>query len=169
MKQTLKYILDYVLQNLRIAETKHSILLALNGVIVAFAVNYIMHKNAIIRYLDYLVLILCGLSILSSFFALHARSVKVKDKQKKLQDKNLMYYQNLAGLTSTELVASIVLYYDFPSSYKADNLDLDLASTIIANSKIVQNKYMLFNKSTVFCTLAIIALLAMLLLVGVLQ
>lgn len=169
MKQTLKYILDYVLQNLHIAETKHSILLALNGVIVAFAVNYVMNKNAIVRYMDCIVLVLCGMSILTSFFALHARSIRVKDKQKKLQEKNLMYYQNLSTLTSQELVASIVKFYNFPASYTADNLDLDLASTIIANSKIVESKYQLFNRSTVFCTLAIICVLSMFVLVGILQ
>ena len=169
MKQTLKYILDYVLQNLKVAESKHSVILALNGVIVAFAVNYLVNKNSYIRYADYLVIALCGLSILTSFFALHARSIKVKDNKKKTQNKNLLFYHNLANLTSLELVESIKIQYNFPKNYKPDNLDLDLASTIIANSKIVEKKYQLFNKSTLFCTLAIISAFSMFLLVGVLK
>lgn len=169
MKQTLKYILDYVLQNLKIAESKHSVILALNGVIVAFAVNYLMNNYAYIRYIDYIVISLCGLSILTSFFALHARSIKVKDINKKIQKKNLLFYQNLANLNSLELVESIKTEYGFPKSYKADNFDLDLASTIIANSKIVQKKYQLFNKSALFCTLAIISAFLMFLLIGVIK
>ena len=165
MKQTLKYILDYILQNLKIAESKHSVILALNGVIVAFAVNYVSYNYAIIRYIDYLVISLCGLSILSSFFALHARSIKLKNKNKKLQNKNLLYHQNLSILTSTELLESIKKQYDYPKSYKFDNFDLDLASTIIANSKIVERKYQLFNKSALFCTLAIICVLSMFLVI----
>ena len=149
------------------AESKHSVILALNGVIVAFAVNYLVNSYAIVRYIDYAVIFLCGLSILSSFFALHARSIKVKDKKNKTQNKNLLYYHNLANLNSLELVESIKVGYSFPKSYVADNFDLDLASTIIANSKIVEKKYQLFNKSTLFCTLAIICLFAMFLAIGV--
>ena len=166
MKQTLKYILDYVLQSLKIAESKHSVILALNGVILAFAVNYISYNYAIVRYVDYLVISLCGLSILSSFFALHARSIKLKNKAKKIQNQNLLYYHNIAILTSRELLESIKLQYNFPKSYSFDNFDLDLASTIIANSKIVERKYQLFNKSAFFCTLAIISVFAMFLIIG---
>ena len=167
VKQTLKYILEYVLNNLKIAESKHSIILALNGVILAFAVNYLMHKNTFVRYCDYLVIALSGLSIISSFFALHARSIRVKDKQKNIQNKNLLHYKNLSYLTSLQLVESVKEQYNFPQKYKPDNFDLDLASTIIANSKIVEKKYLLFNRSTLFCTLAILSALAMFFIIGV--
>ena len=166
MKQTLKYILEYVLNNLKIAESKHSIILALNGVIIAFAVNYLMHKNTFVRYCDYLVIAFSGLSILSSFFALHARNINVKNKQQNIQNSNLLHYKNLSNLTNTQLIESVKEKYNFPKNYMPDNFDFDLASTIIANSKVVEKKYLLFNKSTFFCVLAILSALAMFFIIG---
>ena len=168
MKQTLKYILQYVIENLKIAETKHSIIIALDGAVIALVLGFIQTDASIIRYLNYAVLFFAGLSIIISFFALHSRSVNVKFKAKRYSDSNLLYYQNLASMTSGELLSNIIKYYNYPPNYKIDNFEIDLASTIIANSKIVKRKFKLFNDSTFFCVISIICCLAMFLLNGAL-
>lgn len=168
MKQTLKYILQYVMENLKIAETKHSVIIALNGAVIALALSFVSSANALVKYLNYIVLFFAGLSIIISFFALHSRSVNVKFRAKKLSDKSLLYFQNLANMTSEELLNNLIKYYDFPQNYKIDNFDIDLSSTIIANSKVTKAKYKLFNDSALFCVISIIACLAMFLLNGIL-
>lgn len=160
MKQTLKYILQYIIENLKIAETKHSIIIALDGAVVALALSFTSPNILLSKYLNYAVLFFAGLSIIISFFALHSRSIKVKFKAKKFSDSNLLYYQNLAIMNSEELLKNIIKYYGFPANYKIDNFEIDLSSTIIANSKVVNQKFMLFNKSILFSVLSIICALA---------
>lgn len=167
MKQTLKYILQYLLENIKIAETKHSVAIALNGAIIALSLTFLSNTNNTVRLLNWLVLFFCGLSIIISFFALHSRSIRVKNKFKKTQDKNLLYYKNLSQMSSSELLENIILYYNFPQDYQIDNFDTDLALTIIANSKVVCAKYNLFNKSTFFSVVGIICALVMFAMVGV--
>ena len=166
MKQTLKYILQYVIENLKIAETKHSIIIALNGAVIALSLGFKSVGSNIVRYLNYAVLFFAGLSIIISFFALHSRNVNVKLKPKKYSDTNLLYFQNLATMTSGELLQNIIKYYNYPKNYEIDNFEVDLASTIIANSKVVKLKFKLFNDSTLFCVLSIISCLALFLLGG---
>ena len=168
MKQTLKYILQYVLENLKIAETKHSIIIALNGAVIALSLGLSTNNSVYIRYLNYAVLLFAGFSIIISFFALHSRSINVKLKHKKYSDTNLLYYQNLATMTSGELLNNIIKFYNYPSNYEIDNFEVDLASTIIANSKVVQKKFKLFNDSTFFCVLSIISCLVRFLIGGAL-
>lgn len=155
MKQTLKYILQYVIENLKMAETKHSIIIALNGGVIALALGFVDNTNLVVKYMDYAVLFFAGLSIIISFFALHARNVNVNFKAKKYADKNLLYFQNLAIMSSEELIKNIIKYYDYPENYRIDNFEIDIASTIIANSKIVRRKFQLFNDSAFFCVLSI--------------
>lgn len=164
MKQTLKYILQYVIENLKIAETKHSIIIALDGAVIALSIGFAQSEINFIRYINYAVLFFAGLSIIISFFALHSRSVNVKFKPKNYSDTNLLFYQNLSSMTSGELLNNIIKYYNYPSNYKIDNFEIDLASTIIANSKVVKRKFQLFNDSTFFCVISIICCLAMFLL-----
>ena len=57
-----------------------------------------------------------------------------KQKAKKYTDTNLLYFKNLAEMSSEELIKNIIKFYDYPSNYKFDNFELDLSSTIIANS-----------------------------------
>ena len=157
MKQTLKYILSFVMENMKIAETKHSVIIALNGGVIALALGF-QNVNIYAKYMSYAVIIFCALSIIISFFALHARSVAVKQKGRKYNDTNLLYYKNLADMTSEELIKNIIKFYDYPSDYKFDNFELDISSTIIANSKITNKKFELFNKSCFFCVLSIISI-----------
>lgn len=154
------------MENFKIAETKHSIIIALNGAIIALIINYIVNKNTAVKILTMATLFFCGLSIIISFFALHSRNEKVKFNFKKTEDKNLLYYHNLAKMSSGELLDNIIKYYNFPQNYAIDNLDIDLASTIIANSKIIETKFRLFNKSTFFSVLGILCALSMFFFVG---
>ena len=93
MKQTLKYILQYLLENIKIAETKHSIIIALNGAIIALSLSFLSDANYVVRFLNWLVIFFCGMSVILSFFALHSRTVKVKTRFKKIEDKNMLYYK----------------------------------------------------------------------------
>ncbi len=160
MKQTLKYILQYVLENLKIAETKHSIILALDGAVVAVVLGFAKSEIYIAKIMSWIVLGFSILSIIISFVALHSRDVKVKFKPKKYTDKNLLYYQNLATMNSGELLNNIIKFYNYPSTYKIDNFEIDLASTIIANSRVVRLKFKLFNDSVFFCVFGILFCLA---------
>lgn len=164
MKQTLKYILQYVLENLKIAETKHSVIIALNGAIIALSLGFYSGGSGVVKYINYLVLFFAGVSIIISFFAIHSRSVNVKFKAKKYMDANLLYYKNLAEQTSEELLKNIIKYYNFPPNYKIDNFDIDLSSTIVANSRVTRSKFAMFNTSTFFCVISIIFCIAMFLL-----
>lgn len=166
MKQTLKYILQFVLENVKISETKHSVTIALNGAIIALSLTFLSNNNQLVRYLNWSVLFFCGISIIISFFALHSRNVRVKNKFKSTQNKNLLYYKNLSTMSSEELLTNVITYYDFPQTYKPDNFDLDLAITIIANSKVVEVKNKLFNRSTFFSVVGIIFALFMFAFVG---
>ena len=167
MKQTLKYILQYVIESLKIAETKHSVIIALNGAVIALTLGFFGSEKIYIRFLNYAVLLFSGFSIIISFSALHARKINVKYKAKKYSDTNLLYYNNLASMTTEELLLNIIHYYNFPKNYKIDNFEIDLASTIIANSKVTKAKYALFNRSTFFCVISILFALAMFFLNGV--
>lgn len=160
MKQTLKYILQYIIENLKIAETKHSVIIALDGAVIALVLSLSKPEILIIKYLNYAVLFFAGFSIIISFFALHSRRVDVKFKAKKYSDSNLLYYQNLAVMSSEELLKNIIKYYNFPANYKIDNFEIDLSSTIIANSKVVGQKFLLFNKSILFSVFSILSALA---------
>ena len=166
MKQTLKYILQYIIETLKIAETKHSIIIALNSGVIVLALSLGKADTMLLKYLNYAVIFFAGLSIIISFYALHARSVRVKYRYKKHSDKNLLYYQNLASMSAGELLQNIILFYDYPKNYKIDNFDIDLASTIIANSKVIKLKFILFNRSTFFCTLSIVCVFAFFLISG---
>lgn len=167
MKQTLKYILQYLLENIKIAESKHSVAIALNGAIIALTLTFLSSTSSQVRFLNWLVIFFCGFSIIISFFALHSRNVRVKSKFKKTDDKNLLYYKNLASMSSNELLENIILYYGFPQNYVVDNFDTDLALTIIASSKVVSAKYSLFNKSTMFSVVGILCALVMFAMVGI--
>lgn len=167
MKQTLKYILQYVIENLKVAETKHSVIIALNGAVIALILGYLNLPSLVIKGLNWAIIFFCGLSIIVSFFALHSRKIKVKNKFKNLADKNLLYYRNLAGMSSAELIENIIEFYDFPADYKIDNFDIDLSNTIIANSIVVEIKYRLFNKSVFFSVIGIICALIMFAMVGI--
>ena len=167
MKQTLKYILQYVIESLKIAESKHSVIIALNGAVIALSLGFSNSANLYLKYLNYMVLFFSGTSIIISFFAMHSRNIKVKYKAKKLSDKNLLYYQNLADMSTEELLNNIIKFYNFPTNYKIDNFEIDIASTIIANSKIAKLKYSFFNKSTVFCVLSILSCLILFFLSGI--
>ena len=118
------------------------------------------------KYLNYSVIFFAGLSIIISFYALHSRNINVKLRPRKYSDTNLLYYQNLATMTSGELLNNIIKFYNFPSNYEIDNFEVDLASTIIANSKVIRIKFKLFNNSTFFCVFSIISCIARFLLGG---
>ena len=51
MKQTLKYILQYVIESLKIAESKHSVIIALNGAVIALSLGFSNSENLYLKYL----------------------------------------------------------------------------------------------------------------------
>ena len=76
MKQTLKYILQYIIENLKIAETKHSIIIALDGAVAALALSLSKPEISFSKYLNYAVLFFAGL--MGARFAIYD---KIKEKK----------------------------------------------------------------------------------------
>ena len=96
MKQTLKYILSVIMDNLKFAEGKHSIIIALNGAIIVLCINFFSSQNLLILILNYGVIFFCGASIIISAMALLSRSIKLKGKKPRKENINLLYFKDLS-------------------------------------------------------------------------
>ena len=157
MKQTLKYIYGVVFDNLKFAEAKHSIVITISGAVIAFATTF-FSENYIQNLFAISSIIFSLISILYSFVALVSRKVKVK--QKKIKNSiNLIFYKDLMHFDQQGLIETIKKQYEFTKIYKQDNMDLDLAKTIIATSKLAYIKFLYFNFAVLFLIASIICII----------
>lgn len=166
MKQTLKYMLAVVMENLKFAESKHGVIIALNGAIIVLCINFFSYQNIWISILNWCVILFCGISIVTSFFALLSRNILNKKKKAKTENVNLLYFKDISKLTYTELLYNVIKKYNFPEDYKYDGLDEDLCKQIVANAKVATLKFELFNKSMFFLILGLSCALIMCAMVG---
>ena len=157
MKQTLKYIYGIVYENMKFAESKHSIVLTFSGAVTAFATTF-FGDNLVQNMLAAASIIFSFIAILYSFVALVARKVRLK-KRKIKQVYNLIFYKDLMHFNSESLVTEIKKQYNFTNIYKADKMDFDLASSIVATSRLAYIKFLYFNFAILFLTASIISII----------
>ena len=156
MKQILKYTLNVIIENVKFAETKHSIIISLNGALIVFTAGFFSSKIFEIALLNWSVLLFSAISMLISFSAMHSRFDKIKKDYKTKRVNSLLYYRDISSLDTIDYLNRIIINYNFPKNYVFDEYEKDLASEIIANARLAEIKYSLFNKSIFFLGLALV-------------
>ncbi len=155
MKQTLKYIYERLFENLKYAETKHSITMTLASAVIAFASTF-FSDNSVINIISSATIMLALLSVIYSFIALISREVKIKSNKNEIDKINLMFYKTIMLYDEINYVKKIKKKYNFPTSYKPDEMDYDLARQVISTAKLLYVKFSYFNYSLFFLFLSII-------------
>lgn len=158
MKQTLKYIYGIVYDDMKFAESKHSIVLTLSGAVIAFASTFFSDNN-IQTLLAVASIIFSLIAILYSFVALLARHVRIKQKKHLKKDPNLLSYKDIIRYDAKGYTSAILKDYDFLKGYKSDKMDLDLADEIITTSKLAWIKFLYFNLAVLFLIASIVTLI----------
>ena len=164
MKQTLKYIYNVVYENMKFAETKHSIVLTLASAVIAFATTF-FSTNSRQNLLAVGSIVFALIAILYSFVALVARKVRTKKRKTKDTD-NLLFYKDIMHYDEKSYIDTIKKKYSFTNIYKPDQMDYDLASEIIITSKLASLKFTYFNLAVLFLIASIICLITTVLLKG---
>ena len=151
MKQVLKYIYNVLSENLKFAESKHGILIALNSALVVFISSYLINNSILIKFLTCLIIILAIFSLFFNFMALFSRKIKYyKNLKYKYKELNLIYYKHIINFSYEQYLEEIKKAYNFPKNYKFDGLDYDLSKQIIAISNVTNVKFSYFNYSLIF-------------------
>ena len=149
MKQTLKYILSVVMENLKYAESKHGVSIALATGIIIFASSNLATLILLNIIFSGLAIFFCAVSIGFSFLALMSRNIRIS-KTKEVtatKDLNLVYFNDIRDFDAPNYLEAIINYYDFPKNYKPDEFEVDLAEQILLNAKVTSLKFNFFNKS----------------------
>lgn len=150
MKQVLKYIYSVLIENLKFAESKHSILIALNSAIIVFVSGYLLKESIIVKFITCLIIIFSAFSLIFSFIALLSRKVRYKKKINfKEKELNLIYYKHIINFSYEQYLVEIKKYYNFPKEYFFDGLDYDLSKQIIATANVTNLKFIYFNFSLI--------------------
>jgi|LGVF01.2.fsa_nt_gb hypothetical protein len=149
MKQTLKYILSVVMENLKYAESKHSVALALSSGIIIFISSNLNTGSRLGTAFAWVSIILCAISIGFSFLALMSRNIKVTKRRgaKRPENTNLSYFKDISEYGVNNYLSAIIERYEFPDNYKPDGFEIDLAKQILINAKVTNLKFEFFNKS----------------------
>lgn len=155
MKQTLKYIYERLFENLKYAETKHSITMTIASAIIAFSSTF-FSQDRLINILTSTTIMLSLLSIIYSFIALLSRKIEPKNEGRISKHNNLMYYKTIKDFTTKEYVKALQKKYEFPSDYKTDEMDMDLARQVITTAKLVNLKFNYFNFSLIYLFVSLI-------------
>lgn len=154
MKQTLKYILERLIENRKFAEEKHSITIALSSAVIIFFSGFISQENQMIQFLSALSIIFALVSVLYSFFALTVRRVKTKTRHS-IENGNLFDYKDIAKFDEEKYLIAMKKQYEFPKSYRIDDFDRDLARQVISISKAISFKFLYFNIALLFLAIGI--------------
>lgn len=156
MKQTLKYILERLVNMRKFAEDKHSITIALASGVIVFASYFFNSQRPEVIFISASSIVFALISVLYSFLALSAKRVKVKNITKK-DDGDLIDYKSVAEFGVENYLETIKNNYKFPKSYKFDQFDKDLAIQIISTAKVIKIKFSYFNIALIFLSISIIA------------
>lgn len=151
VKQTLKYIYSVLTENLKFAEGKHSILIALNSALAVFVSTYLTSRNIIVKLIACLIIIFAVISLFFNFLALFSRNIKYTKNIKYSENNlNLIYYKHIINFSYDKYLEAIKKEYDFPKEYCFDGLEKDLSKQIIAISHVTNFKFSFFNYSLLF-------------------
>lgn len=172
MKQTLKYIFDRLEEQIKYAETKHSISITLASALTVFSAAYLDTVAPVVKSLSAISIIFSLVSVLYSFVALSAKRVRFSHsksviKQEKLQEKNLLYYKDISLFSPEDYTAQIAKQYPIFKGYKPDQFDLDLARQVVACAKTISSKFLFFNFALTFLILSLFCESAVIVLKGV--
>ena len=169
MKQTLKYIYERLLENMKFAEGKHAITIALASAVVVFAISFLSLSTPFVATLSAGCIAFALISILYSFIALSARKVSIKNFRGRENVRyNLMYYKDIMLFDVEHYVMTLKKQYNMPKGYKPDEFDMDLARQIISVAKVTNIKFVYFNMSLIFLFLSLICAVIVILILGVL-
>ena len=163
MKQTLKYIYERFYEEVRYADTKHSISLTLASALAVFSATYLTDTTPVIVIVSASSIIFSLVSVLYSFFALYAKEYKTT-KTRRMNSSDLLSYKTVANFGEDEFLQTLVKEYPFVKNYKPDNFDYDLARQVIRSAKAIKHKFSLFNFSisfllfSLFCEAGVIVL-----------
>lgn len=166
MKQTLKYILDKLIEHIKIAEAKYSITLALASGVIVLGSSFIGAEDVYIKVLSSATIIFSLVSIVYGFIALFARRIRHRIKKMPKKIENLMYYKTIISFDEKTYVEKLKERYNFPANYKPDEFDYDLARSVIAEARVANTKFAYFNLSLVFLMLSVFSAVVMVVLLG---
>lgn len=167
MKQTLKYIFDRLEEQLKYAETKHSISITLASALTVFSATYLDSSKPLVNALSAISIIFSLVSVLYSFIALSAKHIRF-GRTHKSQQENLLYFKHIARFSPEDYLKEIAKSYPLFKGYKADQFDLDLSKQVVATAKTISAKFLLFNFALTFLILSLFCESAVIILKGVL-
>lgn len=167
MKQTLKYIFDRLEEQLKYAETKHSISITLASALTVFSATYLDSSKPLVNALSAISIIFSLVSVLYSFIALSAKQIRF-GRTHKSQQENLLYFKHIARFSPEDYLKEIALSYPLFKGYKTDQFDLDLSKQVVATAKTISAKFLLFNFALTFLILSLFCESAVIILKGVL-
>lgn len=167
MKQTLKYIYDRLEEQLKYAETKHSISITLASALTVFSAAYLDTSKSLINVLSAVSIIFSLVSVMYSFIALSAKRIHFSHT-KKLGGDNLMYFRDIARFSPEDYISEIARRYPLFRGYKSDQFDLDLSCQVVATAKTISAKFLLFNFALTFLILSLFCESSVIILKGVL-
>lgn len=156
MKQTLKYIFDKLYENMKYAEGKHSIILALSSAVIAFASTFFNNDNIFQNIFASTCLIFALISIIYCFCALIAKNPAIK-AHKNVKCDNLLNYRSIITHDEETYLKALKEEYTFLKDYKPDEFDKDLTRQIIKVAKSINVKFTYFNFSIVFLVFSILS------------
>ena len=167
MKQTLKYIFDRLEEQLKYAETKHSISITLASALTVFSATYLDSSKPLVNALSAISIIFSLVSVLYSFIALSAKHIRF-GRTHKSQQENLLYFKHIARFSPEDYLKEIAKSYPLFKGYKTDQVDLDLSKQVVATAKTISAKFLLFNFALTFLILSLFCESAVIILKGVL-
>ncbi len=167
MKQTLKYIFDRLEEQLKYAETKHSISITLASALTVFSATYLDSSKPLVNALSAISIIFSLVSVLYSFIALSAKHIRF-GRTHKSQQENLLYFKHIARFSPEDYLKEIAKNYPLFKGYKTDQFDLDLSKQVVATAKTISAKFLLFNFALTFLILSLFCESAVIILKGVL-
>lgn len=167
MKQTLKYIFDRLEEQLKYAETKHSISITLASALTVFSATYLDSSKPLVNVLSAISIIFSLVSVLYSFIALSAKHIRF-GRTHKSQQENLLYFKHIARFSPEDYLKEIAQSYPLFKGYKTDKFDLDLSKQVVATAKTISAKFLLFNFALTFLILSLFCESAVIILKGVL-
>lgn len=167
MKQTLKYIFDRLEEQLKYAETKHSISITLASALTVFSATYLDSSKPLVNALSAISIIFSLVSVLYSFIALSAKHIRF-GRTHKSQQENLLYFKHIARFSPEDYLKEIAQSYPLFKGYKTDQFDLDLSKQVVATAKTISAKFLLFNFALTFLILSLFCESSVIILKGVL-
>ncbi|WP_316559351.1 hypothetical protein [Methanimicrococcus stummii] len=161
MRDFLYQTYDMILERLRYAEAKNTIIVTLLGVLIIGAFRIYDEtpyrpEIATIYFWSFLVFASLGIITVITSFMPNIKLQYLYKSKDPLPTDSLIYYEHVAKFDDAKQYISAVNHTYFNDEETAGNLDYDLAAQIILNSRSVYRKSVLSYYSIVFTVCAIL-------------